>query len=87
VLSAYDFVGKGMNDVTRKLMFVVAILAGAASVAIGAAPTTLADPRYASCYEAHDDGQYSIPRDDPAYQAKQDFDGDGFACEAVEHKQ
>jgi hypothetical protein len=71
----------------RKLMFAVAILVGAASVAIGAAPTSLAGPRYASCYEANADGKYGIPRDDPAYQPKQDFDGDGFACEAVEHKQ
>jgi hypothetical protein len=73
-------------DMTRKLMCVMAILAGAASVAIGATPTSLAGPRYASCDEAHADGQFDISLDNPAYQAKQDFDGDGFAYEVVEKK-
>jgi hypothetical protein len=75
-----------MNDTTRKLMCAVAILAGAASVAIGAAPISFAVPRYGSCYEAQDAGAYNIPRGDPGYQASQDFDGDGIACEPVEQK-
>lgn len=56
-----------------------------AVVALGAgvlfAPPAIAGPPYRSCKEAHDDGRYNIPRDDPAYSSKLDRDGDGLACE------
>ncbi len=41
----------------------------------------LADPPYRNCKEAHADGRYNIPSDDPAYRPALDRDGDGYACE------
>ena len=40
-----------------------------------------ADPPYRNCKEAHADGRYNIPSDDPAYRSALDRDGDGYACE------
>ena len=45
------------------------------------APVALADPPYRNCSEAHADGRYNIPKDDPAYSSKLDRDHDGLACE------
>ncbi|MGH3563076.1 MAG: excalibur calcium-binding domain-containing protein [Mycobacterium sp.] len=45
------------------------------------APIASAGPPYKNCTEAHKDGRYNIPRDDPAYASKLDRDGDGIACE------
>lgn len=57
----------------------------AASVAVGGgllfSVPALAGPPYKNCTEAHNDGRYNIPQDDPAYSSKLDRDGDGFACE------
>ena len=54
------------------LIFVVGILS---------APAAVADPPYRNCTEAHADGRYNIPSDDPAYRPALDRDGDGYACE------
>lgn len=61
----------------------------AAMAAIGAvfvlgtavAPVAVAGPPYQNCSEAHADGRYNIPSDDPAYSSKLDRDHDGLACE------
>jgi Excalibur calcium-binding domain len=45
------------------------------------APSALADPPYKNCTEAHADGRYNIPSNDPAYRSALDRDGDGYACE------
>jgi hypothetical protein len=46
-----------------------------------AAATALADPPYQDCNQAHADGRYSIPVNDPAYRPDLDPDGNGLACE------
>ena len=43
--------------------------------------TAFADPPYQNCNDAHADGRYSIPTNDPAYRPDLDLDGDGLACE------
>jgi Excalibur calcium-binding domain len=48
--------------------------------------TALADPPYRNCKEAHADGRYNIPSDDPAYRPALDRDGDGYACEPYKGK-
>lgn len=50
-------------------------------VGIFGAPAAAADPPYRNCKEAHADGRYNIPSDDPAYRPALDRDGDGYACE------
>lgn len=44
--------------------------------------TTPAQPRvfYKNCAEAHKDGRWNIPADDPAYRPALDKDHDGIAC-------
>jgi hypothetical protein len=53
---------------------------------IATAPAALADPPYRNCKEAHADGRYNIPSNDPAYRSALDRDGDGFACEPYKGK-
>ncbi len=48
---------------------------------IFSAPTAMTDPPYHNCKEAHADGRYNIPSNDPAYRSALDRDGDGYACE------
>ncbi|MEZ0363487.1 excalibur calcium-binding domain-containing protein [Mycobacterium sp. pUA109] len=62
----------------RALLIAAGIVAGAA---IAPPPSAVAGPPYRNCTEAHNDGRYNIPRDDPAYSPKLDRDGDGYACE------
>jgi len=65
-------------------IFVVALSAlGAIAVGtvVGGASAS-ADPPYANCSDAHADGRYDIPRDDPGYAPKLDRDHDGIACES-----
>jgi hypothetical protein len=50
-------------------------------VGLFSAPAAAADPPYRNCKEAHADGRYNIPSDDPAYRTALDRDGDGYACE------
>jgi Excalibur calcium-binding domain len=50
------------------------------------APPASADPPYRNCKEAHADGRYNIPSNDPAYRPELDRDGDGFACEPYKGK-
>ena len=50
--------------------------------AVGAAAPAIAAPPYANCTEAHKDGRYDIPKDDPAYRPPLDRDHDGIACES-----
>lgn len=50
-------------------------------VGIFSAPAAVADPPYRNCTEAHADGRYNIPSDDPAYRSALDRDGDGYTCE------
>lgn len=44
--------------------------------------TTPSHPRvfYKNCAEAHKDGRWNIPADDPAYRPALDKDHDGIAC-------
>jgi hypothetical protein len=37
---------------------------------------------YANCTQAHADGRYDIPQDDPDYWDGGDRDHDGIACES-----
>jgi Excalibur calcium-binding domain len=62
-----------------RLAFAVTSLIVAATI-VGA-PTASADPPYRNCKEAHADGRYNIPSNDPAYRPGLDRDGDGYACE------
>ena len=55
-------------------------------IGLVAAPAALADPPYRNCSEAHADGRYNIPSNDPAYSPKLDRDGDGLACEPYKGK-
>lgn len=68
-------------------MTIRVLLAAMATVAVGLgtgvslAPAAQAASPYKNCTEAHKDGRYNIPKDDPAYQTKLDRDNDGIACE------
>jgi hypothetical protein len=53
-----------------------------AVTAVGAAPVALAERPYANCTEAHDDGRWDIPQNDPAYWDGGDRDNDGYACDS-----
>ena len=63
------------------LLAALFVAAPAGTAVAAAAPGPLAGPPYRNCKEAHADGRYNIPRDDPAYSPKLDRDGDGLACE------
>jgi hypothetical protein len=67
-----------ISSLAAALAAVAATLGGALTVA----PTAQADPPYANCKAAAQDGRYNIPRGDPAYQQKLDRDNDGIACES-----
>jgi hypothetical protein len=56
------------------------VVAAVAVVGTGFAPIAAARP-YANCTEAHKDGRWNIPQDDPAYWPGGDRDRDGYACE------
>ncbi len=62
-----------------RLLIVSAIVCGAA--AMGAASAN-ADVYYKNCTQAHQDGRYDIPSNDPAYGPWLDRDNDGIACES-----
>ncbi|MFO7162680.1 MAG: excalibur calcium-binding domain-containing protein [Mycolicibacterium hassiacum] len=63
-------------------MFRVILTVAAVAVAVaGAAPAAAEARPYKNCSQAHADGRYNIPRDDPAYWPEGDRDGDGLACE------
>jgi hypothetical protein len=51
-------------------------------VGVMLAPVATAERPYKNCTEAHKDGRYDIPQDDPAYWPGGDRDGDGYACES-----
>ncbi|MCV7259587.1 excalibur calcium-binding domain-containing protein [Mycobacterium shimoidei] len=59
----------------------MAIIGALSGQGLPPAPSALADPPYKNCSEAHADGRYNIPQDDPAYSSKLDRDKDGIACE------
>lgn len=54
----------------------------AMAAALGAASVANAEGPYANCSQAHADGRYDIPQDDPDYWSGGDRDGDGIACES-----
>jgi hypothetical protein len=64
-------------------MFRAAVVVAPVLVVAGifTAPAAAADPPYRNCKEAHADGRYNIPSNDPAYRRQLDRDGDGYACE------
>lgn len=62
-----------------RALFVVAAIAVAAT---GLAPIAAATGPYANCTQAHKDGRWDIPQDDPDYWSGGDRDGDGVACES-----
>jgi Excalibur calcium-binding domain len=66
----------------RVVLAALATVAAALGIGVTVAPTALADPPYANCKAAAQDGRYNIPRGDPAYQQKLDRDNDGIACES-----
>ena len=51
----------------RTLVAAAFLGAVTSAAAVGAAPVAIADPPYANCTEAHEDGAFNIPSDDPAY--------------------
>ena len=64
---------------------VIAALAAVAFLAAGAAvtaPAASAAGPYRNCTEAHQDGRWDIPQDDPDYWPAGDRDNDGIACES-----
>ena len=63
-----------------KKLVIAMLLAGV--TAIGLAPVALAERPYANCTEAHQDGRYDIPQNDPAYWSGGDRDNDGYACDS-----
>ncbi|GAB3016512.1 excalibur calcium-binding domain-containing protein [Mycobacterium bourgelatii] len=65
----------------RDLLAAVATVIGFLGIGVFGAPMAQADPPYKNCTEAHKDGRYNIPKDDPAYAPKLDRDKDGIACE------
>jgi Excalibur calcium-binding domain len=68
--------------VIRVVLAALATVAAALGIGVMVAPAALADPPYANCKAAAQDGRYNIPRGDPAYQQKLDRDNDGIACES-----
>jgi hypothetical protein len=62
----------------RAFFFAAAI----AVAATGLAPIAAAAGPYANCTQAHKDGRWDIPQDDPDYWSGGDRDGDGIACES-----
>lgn len=62
-----------------RALFVAAAIAVAAT---GLAPIAAATGPYANCTQAHKDGRWDIPQDDPDYWSGGDRDGDGIACES-----
>jgi hypothetical protein len=64
------------------LSVALATVAAALGICLTVAPAAQADPPYANCKAAAQDGRYNIPRGDPAYQQKLDRDNDGIACES-----
>jgi hypothetical protein len=71
----------GPATALRVLLVALDIGTGALGVGVAVAPASAAGPPYKNCSEAHADGRYNIPQDDPAYSSKLDRDGDGIACE------
>ncbi len=65
----------------RVLLAATGIGAAIVGPGLAVAASVVADPPYRNCSEAHADGRYNIPSDDPAYDEKLDRDGDGYACE------
>jgi hypothetical protein len=65
----------------RAVLAATAVTGAVIGLDLAVAPVTLADPPYKNCSQAHADGRYNIPKDDPAYSPKLDRDGDGLACE------
>lgn len=63
----------------RKALLIAAVVAG---TAVGMAPIAAAGGPYRNCTEAHADGRYDIPQDDPDYWPGGDRDQDGIACES-----
>ncbi|HET9875363.1 MAG TPA: excalibur calcium-binding domain-containing protein [Mycobacterium sp.] len=61
----------------KRITIAVAVI----GVSVAVAPVSTAGPPYKDCSEAHADGRYNIPKDDPAYAPRLDRDGDGLACE------
>ena len=58
------------------------VAAAIAVAATGLAPIAAATGPYANCTQAHKDGRWDIPQDDPDYWSGGDRDGDGIACES-----
>jgi len=65
--------------VVFRAVLIAAVVAGSA---VGIAPIAAASGPYRNCSEAHADGRYDIPQDDPDYWSGGDRDGDGIACES-----
>ncbi len=65
----------------RVLVAAMAMIPACLGIEVSIAPSAQAGPPYKNCTEAHKDGRYDIPKDDPAYQPKLDRDKDGIACE------
>ena len=64
------------------LVRTVLVAAAIAVAATGLAPIAAATGPYANCTQAHKDGRWDIPQDDPDYWSGGDRDGDGIACES-----
>jgi len=58
------------------------VAASFTTLALALAPNATAGPVYDNCDEAHADGAYNIPQDDPAYWPGGDRDKDGYACDS-----
>lgn len=66
----------------RAFLAAMGVAAAVSAVDVATAPLAVAGPPYKNCSEAHADGRYDIPKDDPGYSPKLDRDHDGIACES-----
>lgn len=65
-----------------KPMTALAAAAAMTAALLVMAPLASASGPYANCTQAHADGRYDIPQDDPDYWPGGDRDHDGIACES-----
>jgi hypothetical protein len=75
------YVHVNRSDEVFMLVRAFLVMAAIAVAGTGLAPIAAARP-YANCTQAHKDGRWDIPQDDPAYWSGGDRDGDGIACES-----
>lgn len=80
--AALTFVSVNIKIRESAMVRILLVAAAIGVGAVGLAPVAAAERPYKNCTEAHQDGRYDIPQDDPAYWSGGDRDGDGYACDS-----